>query len=751
MQLKHISKNYGNVKILEDINMSLPKCGLVTILGPSGSGKSTLLNIAGLLDPDHEGTVSIGEREIADHESEMQKYRSAAIGFIFQEYNLIHSISVKDNISTSLQLAGTPFDAEKYGRIMSRFDLTGLENRLPGTLSGGEKQRVAIARSLLRGSRIILADEPTGNLDEENAISIFETLKDISRDHLVIVATHNEVLAAEYSDRVIRLQTREIGSDRDCGYSGNENLDDTISYAKPYLSAKWYLKFSLSNFRLRKRKIASAVLSVIIALLSTALVLGFFSGFTNLYGDINLAILESDKIIVRNYQDSLFRTMDPEFTAKIFAAGNYVKTIQYYDTKVRLGYAGKYTETRIAVTDKSQFLHDRFQLTDGEYPINENEILLEEMAVTELFGDKICIGQKIELSTDTGSTRTCLVSGVYRANNEENTCKTIMTTELNAALSADTLSAEFFLTCPEGQTDNGTVCKISILRPDQEILQGGTGYETPGKIYVNAAGFNEMLRLFSPQYASVAIADIQNGRTPVEVLQSVTGRKVILQKLDLTAFATLQIAGICLEETPGSSLVFYLMQDEADLLNRPQVNAMDLYLSDYSPDGRADAAGQLKEMGIFYEMASDRIGSLITVKMSVINLVMIMISMIILFVSFLLCHFSVKMNIMDRTYDIGVLKSLGASQKVVFRIFATDNILMGLFVSTVICVFIAAANLTQLTSLLAVDGVAIYQFRIWHFVPIIFTGCMLPLLSGLRETVAVAKLSILGGIRDGGK
>ena len=105
---------------------------------------------------------------------------------------------------------------------------------------------------------------------------------------------------------------------------------------------------------------------------------------------------------------------------------------------------------------------------------------------------------------------------------------------------------------------------------------------------------------------------------------------------------------------------------------------------------------------------------------------------------------------MDRTYDVGVLKSLGASKKIIFGIFAADNILMGMSVSAAVCVFLAAANLTRITSLLMLEGVAIYQFQAWHIIPIILTGCMLPLLSGLKETIAVSGLSILAAIRDGG-
>lgn len=184
IEFKQISKVYEEsestpiIKALSNINLLFDNSGLVFVLGKSGSGKSTLLNIAGGLEKISDGDIVFNGNSLKDfNNSEFDKFRSAYVGFIFQEFNLINDLSVKENINLALELQGEKSNDTRVSSLLKELDLEGYEDRTPTTLSGGEKQRVAIARCLIKNPEIILADEPTGSLDSENSEIVLTSLK----------------------------------------------------------------------------------------------------------------------------------------------------------------------------------------------------------------------------------------------------------------------------------------------------------------------------------------------------------------------------------------------------------------------------------------------------------------------------------------------------------------------------------------------------------------------------------------------
>ena len=215
---KKISHRYKNAfveeKVLEDIDLTLEKGKIYCLLGPSGSGKTTLLNImGGLLNPS-DGEVFIEGEDITKYnEDQLALLRVNKIGYIFQNYNLIPFLNVKDNIFLQHRIAGNDISGkmELYKRIVTRLGLDGKENSYADQLSGGQQQRVAIARCLIMEPSIILADEPTGNLDTENTKVFIRLIKDImkGRDTTFVIVTHDERLC-EYCDHVIRLFDHKI-------------------------------------------------------------------------------------------------------------------------------------------------------------------------------------------------------------------------------------------------------------------------------------------------------------------------------------------------------------------------------------------------------------------------------------------------------------------------------------------------------------------------------------------------------------
>lgn len=216
----YTSRKRKNHQALKDINLTLPDHGLVFVLGKSGSGKSTLLNLIGGLDSISSGKITVDGNDISTFDTKSYAdYRNTYIGFIFQDYHLIDELTVYENIKISLDLHNVK-SKNKISEALKKVGLEGYESRFPTELSGGEKQRVAIARAIVKKPRIILADEPTGNLDNNTASSIIELLKSLSKDCLIITVSHNTTDAYSYADRIIELAGGRIIGDftRNPGY-----------------------------------------------------------------------------------------------------------------------------------------------------------------------------------------------------------------------------------------------------------------------------------------------------------------------------------------------------------------------------------------------------------------------------------------------------------------------------------------------------------------------------------------------------
>ena len=200
LQLKNVIKTYntkaGVVNALDGVSLTFPSSGMVFVLGKSGSGKTTMLNVIGGLDGIDGGEILIQDKQFSTFTAkEYDSYRNTFIGFVFQEYNLLAEYTVEYNIKIAMELQGRPVDEEECDRLLREMEIEGLKNRKPSELSGGQRQRVAIARALVKEPRIIMADEPTGALDSATGTQVFDMLKKLSKEKLVIVVSHDEEFA----------------------------------------------------------------------------------------------------------------------------------------------------------------------------------------------------------------------------------------------------------------------------------------------------------------------------------------------------------------------------------------------------------------------------------------------------------------------------------------------------------------------------------------------------------------------------
>ena len=224
---KYRSKNRRICTALNKINLALPDTGMIFIIGKSGSGKSTLLNMIGGLDSFDSGAIIADGNDLSRFRpSDFYKYRASYASFIFQDYHLIEELTVKENVKLALELEGE--DKKDIGSALAAVDLAGYEERFPDELSGGQKQRVAIARALIKSPRVILCDEPTGNLDKNTSAQILDLLKSISKERLVLIVSHNMPDAEKYGDRIIELADGKVISDlsRKAGYVNRLELEN---------------------------------------------------------------------------------------------------------------------------------------------------------------------------------------------------------------------------------------------------------------------------------------------------------------------------------------------------------------------------------------------------------------------------------------------------------------------------------------------------------------------------------------------
>lgn len=293
LQLKNIVKDYGEgdskVQALKGVSINFRANEFVSVLGHSGCGKTTLLNIIGGLDRYTSGDLIIKGRTTQEYKDrDWDAYRNHSVGFVFQSYNLIMHQSVLQNVELALTLSGVS-KSERRKRAKEMLEKVGLGNQLhkkPNQMSGGQMQRVAIARALINDPEILLADEPTGALDTETSVQIMDLLKEIAKDRLVIMVTHNPELAEQYSTRIVRLLDGEI-TDDSMPYSDEEAEKETYekvdkkelkSKRMSYLTA---LNLSFNNLLTKKGRTLLTAFAGSIGIIGIALILSLSDGFRN--------------------------------------------------------------------------------------------------------------------------------------------------------------------------------------------------------------------------------------------------------------------------------------------------------------------------------------------------------------------------------------------------------------------------------------------------------------------------------------
>lgn len=290
LQIKNIQKEYrtGNLvqKALDNVSLNLRDSEFVAILGPSGSGKTTLLNIIGGLDRYDKGDLIINKISTKNYKDrDWDSYRNHTIGFVFQSYNLIPHQTILANVELALTISGVPKSKRelKAMKALEQVGLASQAHKKPNQLSGGQMQRVAIARALVNDPDIVLADEPTGALDSETSVQVMELLKEVAKDRLVVMVTHNPELAQEYATRIVNLKDGVICSDTN-PYAIENEQDEKITHenmGKTSMSIFTSLLLSFNNLKTKKGRTALVSFAGSIGIIGIALILSLSNGVNN--------------------------------------------------------------------------------------------------------------------------------------------------------------------------------------------------------------------------------------------------------------------------------------------------------------------------------------------------------------------------------------------------------------------------------------------------------------------------------------
>lgn len=696
LEVKHIKKSYRTGDFvqhaLKDVSLEFRKNEFVAILGPSGSGKTTFLNIIGGLDRYDSGDLIINGKSTKQFKDKnWDSYRNNCIGFIFQSYNLITHISVLDNVELGMTLSGIGAK-ERKKKALEVLKKVGLEehaHKKPNQLSGGQMQRVAIARALANDPDIILADEPTGALDSVTSVQIMELIKDIAKDKLVIMVTHNPDLAKTYASRIVEFKDGEIIHDTN-PVDKEERKKDAFSIRKTAMSFWTALKLSFNNIKTKKGRTLLTAFASSIGIIGIALILSLSNGFdiqikkferetlSNLPIMITEQAMELDEetmsTMTGNSSDKEEYTdkevvyphnmMEELFTHTNVITKEYVEFIEKMDPEMVSGVSyTRATALNIMNQINGQYkLIDTDQLSFTAIPrkldnssesgvVEENFDILSGRAPTEK--------EDILLLVD---SRNNLPSTVVEAlgldpKQEEISFSDLIGKELRVILNNDyyqkmgnhfTVNTNFE---EMYESEDTIVLKVvGIARGKEDSL-----------LYQNSSGITYTEKLVDYIIEQNSASDI------VKAQESANYNVLTGEAFDNTEEG----------QTQKETLLSYLGADSI-----PQ--AIQVYPKDFDAKEQILSAldqyndGKEEEDQILYTDMGEMISSLSGNIMDAITIVLIAFSAISLIVSSIMIGIITYISVLERTKEIGVLRSLGARKKDISRVFNAETFLIGI-------------------------------------------------------------------------
>lgn len=413
LHISGINKTYsqGSTRqyVIKNLSVSFPDVGFFSILGKSGSGKTTLLNILGGIDSFDSGEITLsGLNYTSLSSSDWNKIHANIISFVFQEYNLIDQFTVIEN----LQFALPNVDNQLIDETLDKFELLEKKDKYPNQLSGGEKQRIAIIRSLLKESRMILVDEPTGNLDEETSLVVVRFLKELTKGKLVIMVTHDTAIAQQYSDQVLLMKQGRLCENIESFSKSQQISLDGLSSLGFSSRRAWRLSLQQMKKKLSKYIQYVLIFSITLFFLSMAFALLFVNEFSvaahNLI-DTNTQYYEYTPIYVNNADEQYFFSQLHSSTYKLYQA--YQVSLEEVGNSSNNSY--------LSIISGYMAYHDRVEITQGRAPSNDNEIVVSDYFAKALVNDSENISSIDDILGYKIPNTNMIVSGLYKTDYEQ--------------------------------------------------------------------------------------------------------------------------------------------------------------------------------------------------------------------------------------------------------------------------------------------------------------------------------------------
>ena len=686
LKLKNIKKNYKTGDFiqhaLKNISVSFRKNEFVAILGPSGSGKTTLLNIIGGLDRYDSGDLIIdGKSTKSFKDKDWDAYRNHAVGFIFQSYNLISHISVLENVEMGMTLSGVS-SAERRRKALELLEKVGLKDhahKKPNQLSGGQMQRVAIARALANDPKIILADEPTGALDSKTSTQIMELIKEIAKDKLVIMVTHNAELAKSYASRIVSMKDGVILDDTD-SYDDENKRSGELSIKKTSMSLLSALKLSFNNIKTKKGRTALTAFASSIGIIGIALILSLSNGFNKEVEEFEENSLAQSPIIITNetvqMDEDTLKSLNRDSDLEEYT--NKDKVYTQDDLSETLIHQNNITEDYVNYLEKI----NKDDVAGISYMRGTNIQLIEKSDGYNL----VSIGSSGSVSTGMGMLpEGNIVDNNYDviAGGLDNEPGLILQVDSKNRVSARILKALGF--------DDEETSFNDILNKEFKIPVNDEYYQRQGNYFIPVTNLERVYN--SDNSITVKIKAIIRGKEDKKVVTDTSTLyynsslvdEVISKNKDSEIVRAQREAEYNVlthqafdENTTKENILGYLGGDTLpvaiyiypkDFETKDNITN---YLDDYNK-------GKDEKDIIQYTDMAGMISSLSGNIMDAITIVLIAFSSISLIVSSIMIGIITYISVLERTKEIGILRSLGARRKDIKRVFNAETFIIGIF------------------------------------------------------------------------
>ena len=686
LKLKNIKKDYkiGDFiqHALKNISVSFRKNEFVAILGPSGSGKTTLLNIIGGLDRYDSGDLIIdGKSTKSFKDKDWDAYRNHAVGFIFQSYNLISHISVLENVEMGMTLSGVS-SAERRRKALELLEKVGLKDhahKKPNQLSGGQMQRVAIARALANDPKIILADEPTGALDSKTSTQIMELIKEIAKDKLVIMVTHNAELAKDYASRIVSMKDGVILDDTD-SYDDENKRSGELSIKKTSMSLLSALKLSFNNIKTKKGRTALTAFASSIGIIGIALILSLSNGFNKEVEEFEENSLAQSPIIIANESVQM-----DEDTLK---ALNRDSDLEEYTDK----------DTVYTQDDLSETLIHQNNITEDYVNYLEKMNKDDVAGISYMKGTNIQLIEKSDgynlVSIGSGGSVSTGMSMLPVGNIVDNNYDVIagsLNDEPGLILQVDSKNRVSARILKALGFDDEETSFNDILNKEFKIPVNDEYYQRQGNYFIPVTNLERVYN--SDNSITVKIKAIIRGKEDKKVVTDTSTLyynsslvdEVISKNKDSEIVKAQKDADFNVlthqafdENTTKENMLGYLGGDTLpvaiyiypkDFETKDNITN---YLDDYNK-------GKDESDIIQYTDMAGMISSLSGNIMDAITIVLIAFSSISLIVSSIMIGIITYISVLERTKEIGILRSLGARKKDIKRVFNAETFIIGIF------------------------------------------------------------------------